>query len=76
MTPDDIARILEWPPETWSDSEIRQVQEYRTDLHHRLFTLAEEAERENRNLTPGEAERYAAMQAEFDRLGDGIPAQR
>lgn len=75
MTP-EIAKILDWPRETWSPEETRQVQEYRAGLHAQLFALADRAERENRNLTTEEQERFTGLQAEFDRLGGGIPAQR
>lgn len=76
MTPEHINRILSWPRETWSDNETRQVQEHRANLHAQSFALADQAEREDRDLTSEEAERFTGLQAEFERLGGGIPAQR
>lgn len=76
MTPEHIRRILDWPAETWSDDERRQVREHRTTLHAEQVALADQAERERRDLTADEAEQFDRLQAEFDRLGGGIPAQR
>lgn len=64
----EVERITQWPRETWSPEEIRIVAEHRALLHREMFTLANDAEREQRNLTAEEAERFDALQAEFDAL--------
>lgn len=77
MTADpDIERILTWPPETWSPSEVQRVQERRSALHREQFTLADRAERDGRNLTAEERAAFDAMQAEYDRLSTAVPSQR
>lgn len=75
-TPNDIEQILSWPRETWSEHEKQQVREHRALLHSKLFTLADNAERDGRNLTPEERDEFDRMQAEYDRLGGAVPAQR
>ncbi len=75
-TPEHITQILSWPVETWSEREQQQVREHRALLHSQLFTLVDMAERDGRNLTPEEGEEFQRMQAEYDRLGGAVPAQR
>lgn len=64
----DVKRITGWPRETWSPIEVRRVAEHRAHLHRELFALADQAEREERNLTAEEADSFNALQAQFDRL--------
>lgn len=66
--PDHIERILSFPPYTWSDDERREIAEVRARLHTEQVVLADQAEREERNLTSDEAEEFQRLQAEFDRL--------
>lgn len=75
-TPEHIKRILDWPCETWSADETRQVLEHRAHLHTELFTLVDTAEREERNFSPEERDEFQRVQAEFDRLGDVASTQR
>lgn len=72
MTPEHITRILNWPPETWSDQEKQHVQEYRTQLHAALRAVADQAEREDRDLSAEESERFEGLQGEFDQLGERL----
>ncbi len=64
----DVQRITVWPRETWSPAEVQRVAEHRAHLHRELFALADMAEREERNLTVEERDRFTALQDEFDRL--------
>ncbi len=64
----DVQQIVVWPRETWSPAEARRVAEHRAHLHRELFALADMAEREERNLTVEERDRFTALQDEFDRL--------
>jgi hypothetical protein len=75
-TQQEVERILDWPPETWSDEEIATVHERRSHLQHEMFTLADQAERFNRNLTVDERETFERLQAEFQQLGRLVPSQR
>jgi hypothetical protein len=72
----DIERILTWPPETWSPDEVQRVLERRSALHREQFTLADQAERDGRNLSSDERVAFDAMQAEYDRLSAAVPSQR
>jgi hypothetical protein len=72
----DIERILTWPPETWSPDEMQRVQERRSAVHREQFTLADQAERDGRNLSPEERGTFDALQAEYDRLSTAVPSQR
>lgn len=66
--PDHIERILSFPPMAWSDEEREQIRETRARLHTEQFALVDQAEREERNLTSGEAEEFERLQSEFARL--------
>jgi hypothetical protein len=77
MTADpDVERILVWPAETWSPAEVQRVQERRSALHREQFALADQAERDGRNLSPEERAAFDAIQAEYDRLSSAVPSQR
>lgn len=68
-TPEDIQRILQWPAETRSPTEVRRLAEYRVGLHREMFALADFAERFNRALTSEERSRYDELKREFDVIG-------
>lgn len=72
----DIERILQWPRETRSATEARQVVEYRAGLHRRMFALAAEAERADRGLTADERDEFDRTWIEFDRLAGELPIPR
>lgn len=76
MTPEELKskvdKVLTWPRETRSDDEHRLLRERRTYLHSQIFSLVDNAERFDRNLTADEATRYQELQDEYDQLGNEL----
>lgn len=64
----DVQRILSWPRATRSPQELDRLHERRAFLHSQMIALADLAERDDRNLTVEERERFDAMAEEYDRL--------
>lgn len=78
MTPEELKskvdQVLQWPRLTRSDEENCLLRERRVALHSQIYALVDNAERFDRNLTAEEAERYAELQDEYDRLGNELPS--
>jgi HK97 family phage prohead protease len=64
----DMDEILRYPRETWSPQEKRSVADRQKQVQTELFALVSEAERVGRNLTAEEADTFASLQSEFERL--------
>jgi HK97 family phage prohead protease len=64
----DVDEILRYPRETWSPQEKRSVADRQKQVQTELFALVSEAERVGRNLTAEEADTFASLQSEFERL--------
>lgn len=64
----ELDKALNYPSWTWSDAERRMANERRAELQSQMFALVDEAESQDRDLNPDEAERYGELRQEFERL--------